>query len=197
MIVNSILGLVYIDPPKTGSQTMDMIFKKLGGYIVEYKWQDKMVDKHQRVLPKEFKNFKTLATVRDPYRRALSFYHYDRKREINFLDLDMSTFKTYLEGIIEKTSDAPADTNDMAVYRHFPQWKYLSTNHIDHVIHLESIRTDLLKAGIRLKGNRMPKYNRGRYTEKWNDVKTPELIELVNIWAGDDFDLYGYEKETP
>ena len=29
----------------------------------------------------------------------------------------------------------------------------------------------------------------------WQDVRAPELTELVNTWAGDDFKLYGYFKD--
>ena len=197
MMVGTSLSVIYIDPPKTGSQTMDRFFRNMGCKPVQYMQFGKMVDKHQRTIPDAYKDFKTLASVRNPYRRALSFYYYDVRRKYNFINLDMSTFKTYMEGIIEKNSDVPADTVDIARYRYFPQWKYLSTNRIDHIIHLESIRPDFEKAGIVLKGRATPRLNKGKYKKSWDDLKSPELIELVNIWAGDDFELYGYEKETP
>ena len=196
-MVGTNIRILYIDPPKTGSQTMDRIFRNIGCYPVKYMQFGKIVDKHQRVVPDQYKDFKTIASVRNPYRRALSFYYYDKRRKYNFINLDMSTFKTYLEGIIEKNSDVPADTDDIARYRYFPQWKYLSTSRIDHVIHLENIRPDFKKAGILLRGRATPRLNKGDYKKTWDDIKTPEFIELVNIWAGDDFELYGYERENP
>lgn len=30
---------------------------------------------------------------------------------------------------------------------------------------------------------------------RWDDIKTPEVTELVNEWAGDDFEMFNYTKE--
>jgi len=38
-------------------------------------------------------------------------------------------------------------------------------------------------------------HNRKRLYSGWDKVKTPELIKLVNTWAGKDFKMGGYDKE--
>ena len=86
MMVGTHMRVIYIDPPKTGSQTMDRFFKNLGCTPVQYKQFGKMVDKHQRVIPDAYKDFKTIASVRNPYRRALSYYFYDKRRKYNFIN---------------------------------------------------------------------------------------------------------------
>lgn len=30
------------------------------------------------------------------------------------------------------------------------------------------------------------------YYQKWEDIASPEVIELANIWAGEDFERFGY-----
>ena len=194
MMVSERLKLVYLDPPKTGSQSFDRIFRNMGCTYIKYNQSGKWVDKHQRVIPEKYQDYKIVASVRNPYRRLFSYYHYDRRRKYNFIGLDMSTFQSYVEGIIEKTSHVPADIDDIAVYRYFPQWKYLSMNRVDHFLRLEHMKEDLAKAEITMKGKTTPKLNKVKYKANWDDIKTPKLIELINIWAGTDFEQYGYDR---
>lgn len=36
--------------------------------------------------------------------------------------------------------------------------------------------------------------SRTAYYKTWDDINTPEVLELVNEWAGSDFELYNYTK---
>lgn len=195
MMYSQRLRLVYLDPPKTGSQTMDKIFQGMGCSYHKYKNpKGKVLDKHQRIIPAKFKNYRVFASVRNPYSRALSLYNYDKKRKYNFIKLNMRTFEDYMTGIIAKTAHLPADTSDLHYYRYFPCWKYLSLQPVDHIIHMESITQDLTDAGITYKNQSEPMLNQGRYTKKFDDIKTPELIDMINTWAGTDFEQYGYQR---
>ena len=50
MMVSERLKLVYLDPPKTGSQSFDRIFRNMGCTYVKYNQYGKWVDKHQTTL---------------------------------------------------------------------------------------------------------------------------------------------------
>lgn len=194
MMFSRNLKLVYLDPPKTGSQTIDKLLWFNGCSYLKYKTTSgKMVNKHQRIIPDNFKNYKVFASVRNPYTRALSMYNFDRKRKYNFIGLEMKTFEDYMTGIIAKTAHLPADIEDLKYYRYFPCWKYLSLQPIDHVIHMERITEDLNDAGITLPISE-PLINRGKYKKTFDDIKTPELIDMINTWAGTDFEQYGYDR---
>jgi len=195
MMYSQKLKLVYLDPPKTGSQTLDKVFQGMGCSYHKYK-NDKgrVLDKHQRIIPPKYKNYTVFASVRNPYTRALSLYNYDRKRKYNFIKLNMRSFEEYMTGIIEKTSGLPADTDNLHQYRYFPCWKYLSLQPVDHIIHMESIKPDLLDSGLNVKTKSVPHLNSGKNTKTFDDIKTPELIDLINTWAGTDFEQYGYQR---
>ncbi len=63
---------------------------------------------------------------------------------------------------------------------------------VDKIVRMENLHSDLSELGLDM--NQELTLNTGDYLDKWSDIKTPELIEVINLWAGKAFDLYGYER---
>jgi len=51
-----------------------------------------------------------------------------------------------------------------------------------------------LDAGLNVKNKSVPHLNSGKNTKTFDDIKTPELIDMINTWAGTDFEQYGYQR---
>ena len=196
MMVSEQLKIVYVDPPKTGSSTMDSIFKHMGCVHIKYRHreQNRWFPKHQRIVPEQYRDYKIIASVRNPYTRLLSLYHFDKKRRYNFANLKLGSFYSYVEGILSNTQNVPSTNQDIYKFRYFPQWKYLENIRVDELIHMESIQADLKKCDLVMRQHIEPKLNKGKYKYSWDEIKSPELIEMINEWAGPDFELYGYER---
>jgi hypothetical protein len=198
MMVSEELKMVYIDPPKTGSSTMDDICKAHGFKFVKYRNPSiqrgkKVFNKHLRWVPKEYQDFLTFATVRNPYTRMFSMYHFDKAHKYNFLKhVKLKTFKDYVDGVVKGSTTFPVTNHNLMLYRYLPLHKYLSVARVDKFVRLENLYSDLENLGIKVEKERT--LNKGKYVRTWEDVKTPYLIDQINTWAGDDFELYGYEK---
>jgi len=84
--------------------------------------------------------------------------------------------------------------------------EYTKAIGIDHLVHLETMRKDLLglpmvaeklkKLGISEQGFHVEWKRSSKYDKPWNSYYTPELVALVRdvIWP-DDFTAFGYPKD--
>ena len=197
MMVSEELKMVYIDPPKTGSMSCDNICKKNGFSYIKYRNPGiqrgkKYFNKHQRFVPKKYQDYTTIASIRNPYERLYSLYHFDKAHKYNFIGTSMKSFFTYVSGIVKKYRQ-PVKNNDIRKYRYFPLHMYLEVARVDKFVRTENLFGDLADAGLQVEQNKV-RLNTGKYIRTWKDVKSPELIEMINEWAGADFELYGYEK---
>ena len=187
--------MVYIDTPKTGSTTINSICESHDFKLIRYLDTNdkKFFHYHQRWVPEVFRDYLTFASVRNPYERLYSLYQHDFKHKYNFLRLDIRTFQDYVEGLVYRCDSlTQEDLLDDRKYIYLPQHKYLSVSRVDKIVRMENLHSDLSELGLDM--NQELTLNKGDYLDKWSDIKTPELIEVINLWAGKDFDHYGYER---
>lgn len=185
MIVHDDLKFIYVDIPKTGSLTLDTIFKDIGGTVLTNKHNNTL--KHSRIILEQHKDYMVIASVRNPYDRALSYYHYSYNRGTT----NAQTFGQYLTGLrnLEKYK---SDTLVFREYQMFPLHRYLSVfPHIDYVIHLEYINNDLKQLPFDV-GDYIPHKNSTKHPPF--DYKNKKAIAEINRWAGQDFEMFGYER---
>ncbi len=185
------LRLIYIDPLKTGSQSLDRYWKSFFGSYLTYNSE---LDKHRRhITEHRYKNYRLCASVRNPYTRAYSLWNMDRHKKIQPLKVRIDNFKDYMEDVINLCAKYP-NSDDLAIYRYYSCSEYLKPFDIadNNIIHMENMKDDLKNMGFDV--TRITIRNKGTYDNSWDEIKTPELIEMINQWAGADFELYGYER---
>lgn len=179
MIIHDSYKFVYIDIPKTGSNSLDSVFLSWGGKLLP---PDNQTKKHRREIPQYAESYDIIASVRNPYDRIISqFFFYQ------------NTIKWFVSDTFEQFVDRFVDNlNREDLYAFFPMWKYLEPiGEPTHVIRLEHIRED---------ANNLP-YGRNAHIPHANKTKrkgtvemTPAIIEKINYWAGKDFEMFGYER---
>jgi hypothetical protein len=186
MIVSSPFKFVYIDIPKTGSISLDAIFKELPGSKVIRLPKPEINSKHNRIIPDYAKNYTVVASVRNPFDRATSRYYWDLKRGRLW-----NSFEEYMEFCIS-TLKHPSNTIDGGIYGYFPCWKYLEPIQYDYIIRVESMLEDL-KALPFLNNPRDKKRNVNKHPS-WEEIQTKELEEMVLEWGHKDLEEFYNEN---
>lgn len=186
MIVSDKFKVVYIDIPKTGSISLDAIFTKhLHGKVIRLP-KPEVNFKHNRVIPEYAKSYTVVASVRNPFDRAVSRYYWDFKR-----GRPWKSFEEYMEFCIS-TLEHPSDTTDGSIYGYFPCWKYLEPISYDYIIRVENMLEDL-KALPFIKDPRVCKLNTNNHPS-WEEIKTKEREKMILEWGGRDLeDFYSNE----
>jgi len=183
--------IIYADPTKTGSQSLDLIFKQLyhGQYI---RIPNQSTDKHNRIVPPELLHCDIIGSVRNPYERLFSLYKMDIRLNLDFhADIDKG-FDHYLDCVLDLDEKYPHDHDDIQVYRYFSCSKWLKMYDVKHIIRMENMLEDLQSAGLSCPRNVV--MNPGKYNDEWHSENYHERVAKINAWAGKDFELYGYEK---
>lgn len=134
-----------------------------------------------------FKEYKTITTVRRPYERILSCYYYNGKSRIySFEDFITKNLEACYKSSIIK---------NYAVGHFAPQhfFSHLDDYSVDHIVHLESFEEDCKKAGLPVKYH----YSKTQGVTKYKDrmeaynKKTKDIVYRI---YKEDFDKYGYDK---
>ena len=185
MIINTKIGFVWIDIPKCASSTLDEFF-------FNFDSSTRRQFKHCRVVPDFAKDFIKIHAVRNPYTWLLS--HYYRVKRYNLLKCD--NFNNYLDHVV-KLLEYSDDHRDGTIYQFYPAHKYVNPiGKIDHVIHVETMKEDLLKIPF-VTGEPNNSINIGEYDKNLKEYYTSqEILDKANFWAGEDFEKYGYKKIT-
>ena len=183
--------LIYIDPLKTGSQSLDKFWKAHGGQYLRY---SSKLDKHRRhIREPRLQDYRLCASVRNPYTRAYSLWNMDRIKKINPHNMRLGNFMEYMEDVVNLCSKYP-DSDELNIYRYYSCSQYLSPFDIadNHIIRMENMAEDVKNMGFAPKD--IVVRNRGRYKQTWKDVSNDLLMGLINVWAYGDFEKYGYER---
>ena len=178
MLVSDKFRFIYIDVPKTGSTTLDTVFKKYcsGRYIN----RTKTSKKHRRSIPEQYKSYKKLVSVRNPYTRILSHYYWNKKQ--NRLHLfNVSNFDEFLDFSVglNKYNELENLQHDIAGW--FSCARFLRPIGYDVVLKQESLETDLKQLRFIPEDIEVPKINKIKYPS-WEELKTSERVEKVNLW---------------
>lgn len=193
MIVCQHLRITYIDVPKTGSATIDRILKKnYEGRLLSNKVHGS--SKHKRTIPLEYSEFTRIATVRDPYTRAVSQYLYNKQNKnlqemTRRFSVSIESFDDFLDFLL-RMDEHPADTMFHHICGWFGQSKYLSTMGYDVLLHTEKLEEEFNALSWVKTPLVLPLLNTSR-KEEIN--LTSEQKSKIIRWAGSDFEEFGYK----
>jgi hypothetical protein len=196
--------LILLHPGKTGGTSLEHTFKKkylnheklnarleniniMFGFSKTYKFflQHADLNFYKKILDINLKDYKTIATVRNPYDRLVSCYHYNGKsKNFSFEDFVVN----HLESHILSNNKKSYSINHFA-----PQITFCKLDDycVDHIIKLESFSDDLNKIGIDVQFHFSKTRSRKKnYTDYYNQ-KTKDLVyELYK----EDFEYLNYQK---
>lgn len=196
MIVSKTHKFVYFDVPKTASTSLDELFTKYGGVLIR---PPSNLAKHNRIVPDYASDYTKIVSVRNPYDRATSHYFMAIKNKTR---VPTNSFEEYLDYCIS-TLEYPTDTKDGLIYHFFPIWKILGEwlDKVEYVIRFEHLEEDINKIPFISRNImngyiKLPHKNKSEH-RKFDEIKTPSIIEKINIWAKKDFEIFGYEKCSP
>ena len=194
MIISDKHKFIYIDVPKTASVTLDSIFTEhCAGYLQRPPTQSNLMNKHCRVVPEHAKYYTKIVSVRNPYDRMTSFYYFSVARKVELQQMGVSTFDGFIDYCLDATIKHDAIEVNGLMYRYFPMWKYVKPISYNVVLKLESLQEDIAQLDFLQKDIVLPIRNDNSHPA-WEEVETPERKEKIQLWAGEDFDLFGYEK---
>ena len=185
MIISHKYELVFVTTPKAGSLTgftlMRDYFEAVGKF------------NHRRNIPSGVTKYHSFTFVRNPYERFCSVFNARvAMKQPQFIkqvpEKAKSSMEAFASWMINFTP--PADSIS-GVYTSQSYWHKKSS--VKEFIHIED--------AAKVFTERYPELNikfphaRQRKHKAWDDVKTDELTLLINKWAGEDFERFGYKKE--
>jgi chondroitin 4-sulfotransferase 11 len=178
---------MFIHIPKTGGKSTIQAFKSCSLSILECRGHLTITETLQQI---DFNNFKSFSIIRNPWDRAVSYYHYMSQlplQEKKHYFMPYSTFEEFVNFFI-------SDKNP--IYR--PQIDFLINSDrdiiVDFVLRLENIQKDLDK--FLLKNNIqekiiLPKVNTSKhnnYKEHYND----SLVKKIGLYERDIIKKFKY-----
>lgn len=179
MMISTKLRMVYIDVPKTASFTLDTLFEEDGWELIKH---DQGI-KHRRVIPNNAKNFTIVASVRNPFDRATSFYFFRKE-----LKQEKESFDDFLD-ILLSTKKLDASYKKKNLYIFFPICKYLKPIGYDIILRQENLVEDLKQIGY----NNVTLETKNKLDRpSWGDMYTKKREEKIIEWAEADFEEFGY-----
>ena len=194
MIISDNYKFIYIDVPKTASVTLDSIFTEYsGGYLQRPPAQSNLMTKHCRVVPEHAKYYTKIISVRNPYDRMTSFYYFSVARKVELQQMGVSTFDEFIDYCLDATIKHDGTEVNGLMYRYFPIWKYVKPIGYNVVLKLESLQEDIKGLEFLPKDIILPVKNDNSHPS-WEEVENSERKEKIQLWAGEDFELFGYEK---
>lgn len=202
MLVSNKYKFIYIDIPKTGSTSARQSFQEFDKtselipvpIMTKGQFKDKKLEPfHSRNLPNNAKNYTKIITVRNPYDWMVSnWYFYNKKGMQQYPRF--SNIEAFVNYCINCTLNYPSDEKDIAIYRHFPAWKYAEPIGYDIFLKLENINEEIKKLSFLPKNFKWLYKNKNKARPPTNNILTNSVIDKINIWAEKDFELFGYEK---
>ena len=182
---------VYVNPPRTGTTNIwhaaRRSFKDL--------WQPLEPSRHATVWEEDWKDFFIFMTVRHPYTRAVSIW----LRLVENIQLrENHLVKTLQDGKIS-FADFTKEPKLVSRLSWFPCCNFVKpVPRIDHVVHLETFKEDLVTVNKRIPGIRINassvanRSKSSRAKKPWHEHYTEEAIATVAEVFKQDFEDYGY-----
>lgn len=189
MIISQKNKIVFIAIPKTGTRS---IYRALIDNYDGIQWK---VD-HYRDIPEWCKGYYTFTVVRNPYERLVSAWWSTtqrggklKKAYINHLKDDLSLLN-YCQNLKKFT------------YWHSqPQVIWLKNNRFDKIIRFENLKEEWLNLPFNTTGTELPHINTTTWISPNNptarnpyqEYLTPDIIEIINDYYKEDFDMLKYQ----
>lgn len=187
MIISFRHKFIYLAVPKTASISIRAALEPHGAVTVGYACEnDPAIAHHEFITPPEFSSYFTFASVRNPYRRALSEYLYCQHTPPNYLHaLSMALdFPDWLFYCIARN-------------KRKTQSEMLDGLRIDAIVKCGHDLAAQLRALPPLAGLdiNLPTENTSTYERPWREYYTGETVQLVKKWAAKDFVAFGYSND--
>lgn len=176
--------MIFVTTPKSGSHTgfklMQDYFGAKGGF------------NHSIQTPHNLNDYYKFTFVRNPYDRFCSLYHacvINHEKKFVPIHARKHIIK-YAEWMLKCAKNQIFPRKDLMA----PQWLWHEQSRLDNYIQIEHAEVEFKRAFP--KKNIVMPHELKREHITWEEVKTPQLTELVTDWAGKDFEFYGYKNEN-
>ncbi len=188
---------IYIHIPKcAGNAILGSLFGEEGFGHSEAKQIKKM-------FPDEFRDFHSVAVVRDPIKRFESAYYYlmqggKGKNDIEFRDKVLAKFDC-LEKLVEAMSKDVHLAIKVMRWTHFkPQWSFICDGHgqvlVDQIIRMESLEEGYILFAKSIGLERVPLLRKINSSDKVSrDPITGKAKAIISKLYSEDIRLLGYE----
>lgn len=198
MYVSNDFRIVYLSPPRTGSNSVasQLVKPPFNAVVATTDGSP-----HDVVWRGIYRNYTTFITVRHPYVRAVSLWRFTCYQAI-CKPVDRLTRhwrRVYLEGLPSFEGFLRFPYLQSALYGAWRCSWHLEQvpKQVDHVVYQERLRQDIAKIP-KLKGIAVPHINGGpanRYTWDHFYEQAPVCLDLVRDLWGEDFERFGYESD--
>ena len=200
MILSRTYKYVFISTPKTGSHSF---FKLLQD---EFDGERLGPEFHRTTMPAKVEGYTVFSTCRNPYDRLVALWnsllfsngtkpdkHGYRDTWLSVLRTDdfaaFAKFAAKHANDIEQVSKVRMPTLMIPQHRWY---RRMPPNVIP--LHLENINSEFNSLTFVDKPVNIP-HALKRTHASWQELRTEEIISYANIWAGEDFEKFGYTKE--
>jgi hypothetical protein len=202
------LKAVVLCPPKNASTTLHHDLTREPWNGIDYRPNDH----HGMVVPDEYMNFQIVGAVRDPYERAISLYWHFlfdvcRERadagafprsEVRARAVDVSkeiSFVHFMEMLLAQHMCFTRQPERVFLFRSTSDWLEYA-HRVDAVIRVERLDQDWdIFCGYKYGETRFSRRNLST-CEPWEIHCSPRAIELVDTWAAEDFNEFGYSRRV-
>jgi hypothetical protein len=184
MVVNHARRWVLITPPKTGSTSLTYLFSFppfAGECATMGEPGPNLSDQHETRIPEACAGYLVIASVRNPYARAVSLYHHRRRTMPGAPGT--ASFAAFAEGL-GGYGDPFFD---------WPLTRWLEGLRVDRLIRQECLEADVRALGLAPEPYDVPRENvAGAGSWQWAYRHAPGALGRVRSWAGDSFTRFGY-----
>lgn len=197
--------LISLHPGKTGGTSLEHTLKQkylnhqkldarreniniMFGFSKTYRFflQHADLNFYKKILDIDLKDYKTITTVRNPYDRLVSCYHYNGKSDkFSFEDFILN----HLEFHISSNNRKSYSTNHFAPQINFCK---LHNYNVDHIIRLESFSDDLKKINIDVKFHFSKTHSRKKQYQDYYNNQTKDVVYQL---YKEDFEYLGYDPK--
>lgn len=189
---------IYISTPKTGTHSFYKLLQdEFDGERVGHQY-------HRTELPSiKESEYTIFSTVRNPYDRLIAMWNsllFSKPDVHNYRDSwlkvlkkdDLLTFSAFIE---KHKDDIERVAHARLPMLMIPQHRWYNRMPDKTIpLHLENISVEFHNLPFVDKEVNIPHMLKRNHAS-WDELKSDEITELANSWAGNDFEKFGYEKE--
>jgi hypothetical protein len=198
MILSRKHKYVFISTPKTGSHSFFKLLKE------EFDGERLGPEFHRTEMPQKTANYVVFSTCRNPYDRLVALWNsllFAKPDKHGYRDAWLRAlnrkddFLSFCQFAAKHKNDIEFNTKARLPSLMIPQHRWyrrMPQNVIP--LHIENIVEEFHALPFVNKQVDIPHALKRKHAS-WDEIKTEEIIHYANIWAGDDFEKFGYTKE--
>ena len=194
MIVSEKYKFVFMCIPKTGTMMMEQILKPYGG---EYKAGGKWA-RHPNTIPQKYKDYFIFCIVRNPYSRAVSLWF---SAIASWPRFDYGIVKTCGKEFVPflQMLNTPKVNGGFGGLPMVSMSSFLGKIQLNRTLRFEHLEDDITTLPFWEGDSPTLKYNvRGHLRPHWSHYfRDYKNAELVQQWAEQDFERFGYDTKIP